>query len=351
MSTNYWYIRENKLKFVDDYGNEVDLDPITVRYRRRLSAEIRNVDDALFSNSATRDSNIIPDGRLPLPPRLLSPENGSNGIDAGADISLTWGAANSGALPTLYCVYVGYDPDAEISEWMFKEIDASQVSIKYTAFSADADYLAPTEGLKVYWTVTAYNSYGESTVPTAYSYEYIKGTAADFAPNAPTLTAPADETEDSSLTPTLTWSIPTVDGTHSAATGYVLSVSSSIIGSLAYLVDNNFTFTSPLDYGTAYTWKVRAFNGAGNSDWSAERTFTTITLPQGYLWEEQDDGLDTDVQLAALYLMLSRACDLAGGDAKTSRYFFDKYNYMQKELRIKYNSAKYKNITIRPYSF
>ena len=68
-------------------------------------------------------------------------------------------------------------------------------------------------------------------------------------------------------------------------------------------------------------------------------------------WGDQDDGLDDDVQLSALYLAVSRASDLAGGDQKLSTYFFSKHNYLQKELKAKYNSAKYRDITIRPYSF
>ena len=68
-------------------------------------------------------------------------------------------------------------------------------------------------------------------------------------------------------------------------------------------------------------------------------------------WGDQDDGLDDDVQLSALYLAVSRASDLAGGDQKLSAYFFSKHNFLQKELKVKYNSAKYRDITIRPYSF
>lgn len=69
------------------------------------------------------------------------------------------------------------------------------------------------------------------------------------------------------------------------------------------------------------------------------------------MWEEQDDGLDGDLQMAALYFALSRAADMVGGDREVSKYFFDKYNYMTKDLRRKYNASKFKNITIKPYDF
>lgn len=69
------------------------------------------------------------------------------------------------------------------------------------------------------------------------------------------------------------------------------------------------------------------------------------------MWEEQDDGLDGDLQIAALYFALSRAADMVGGDREVSKYFFDKYNYMAKDLRRKYNASKFKNITIKPYDF
>lgn len=352
MSTNYWYIRENKLKFVDAYGDDSAPDPVIVRYRRRLNAEIRNADDALFSKAINRyDDDITPDQTIPLPPRLLSPENGSDNVPDDSDVTISWAAASSGSSPTLYSVYISYDPDADISEWMVKEVDASQTSILYSDFSGDSGYVAPRGGQKVYWTVTAYNRYGESRVPDMYYYAYKTIAGATLIPNVPTLTSPADDAENVALLPTLDWSVPAVDDTHEAASGYIIDISSSTLGVSIFTEDSDFTFISSLDYGTEYTWKVAAFNDAGQSAYSTERTFTTTILPQGYLWEEQDDGLDIDIQLAALYLALSRGCDLAGGDAKTSKYFFDKYNHMQKELRIKYNSAKYKNITIRPYSF
>lgn len=69
------------------------------------------------------------------------------------------------------------------------------------------------------------------------------------------------------------------------------------------------------------------------------------------LWSEQDDGNEDDIQTAAIYLLLSRVSDLAGGDRESSKYFYEKYNFMKKDLRKKYNSAKYSNITIKPFTY
>ena len=79
------------------------------------------------------------------------------------------------------------------------------------------------------------------------------------------------------------------------------------------------------------------------------KTYSVVLLEN--LWEEQDDGLDNDLQLAALYFSLSRAADMVGGDRDVSKYFFEKYNYMVKDLRRKYNSSKYRNIVIKPYDY
>jgi hypothetical protein len=69
------------------------------------------------------------------------------------------------------------------------------------------------------------------------------------------------------------------------------------------------------------------------------------------LWEDQDDGLEDDVQLAAVFHAISRCCDLLGEDAKVSAYFWDKYKNIYKELKRRYNSAKYRDINIKEWSF
>jgi len=81
----------------------------------------------------------------------------------------------------------------------------------------------------------------------------------------------------------------------------------------------------------------------------ANGTYTCVALAES--WSEQDDGLDSDVQLAALYLTLSNLADIAGGDKEIGKYFFDKYRYLSKDLKRKYNSAKHSGIQIRPYAF
>lgn len=78
-------------------------------------------------------------------------------------------------------------------------------------------------------------------------------------------------------------------------------------------------------------------------------TYTLVLAKD--LWSEQDDGNEDDIQTAAIYLLLSRVSDLAGGDRDSSKYFFEKYNFMKKDLRKKYNSAKYSNITIKPFTY
>lgn len=208
---NYWYINSGELKFIDDYGNDVTLSPVTVRYRKRFSNEIKTVEEI---------TPIVKDGTITI--KLKG------------------------------------DPPA--------------------------------------WAVTAT---GDITAGTYFKF----------------------------LEPA------TYGGTHTTSTDLVYYYSATHM----------------------YVGRNTA-NGVVFSELCAIEDFDSGNPVFDYVlainpWEDQDDELDADIQLAALYLAVSRAADLAGGDAKMSSYFYNKYNNMQKELRRKYNSAKYKNITIRPNQF
>ncbi len=104
---------------------------------------------------------------------------------------------------------------------------------------------------------------------------------AAIAPDAVTLTAPADAAIDQSTRPTFTW---TVAATGGIPTGYRVYCDTNanpttMIGDVTALT---FTPAAAFAYSTTYYWKVVAYNGTGSSADSAIRSFTTIPDPTIY---------------------------------------------------------------------
>ena len=106
-------------------------------------------------------------------------------------------------------------------------------------------------------------------------------TEADPTPAAPTLTSPAHQATGVSITPTMTWEAV------SGATLYTLSITeqgeedpiydgSSITGTS---LDLGGELEDPLEYATTYVWKMKAHTDKHESEWTAERTFTTENNP------------------------------------------------------------------------
>lgn len=366
-ATYYWYINDGQLKFVDSYDDAATLTPITVRYRERLANKILYSDDIMFSRERVGTSVAIADakvGMTPLAPILLSPADASSGIPyspvGNTVATLKWEPRPSGAVPTYYEVYVGLDEDifnsySFLYETEFEYVTLSNVALPDYSYIDISTILAASE--QVYWCVVPYNMYGEGAASDVYTFTFAPTQTGTVAPNAPTLASPVDSSTN--LPTTLTLTANTNGGTKPDSFEFRIRKDTDPIADAIIVftetVDglgvSGVCEASGLSYSTEYAWTARGINNAGPGAWATEITFTTAAQPSGLLWEEQSDGLDEDLQLAALYLALSRAADLAGGDDKTSRYFYDKFTRMQKDLRRKYNSAKYKNITIKPYSF
>lgn len=104
---------------------------------------------------------------------------------------------------------------------------------------------------------------------------------AAIAPDAVTLTAPADAAIDQSERPTFTWTNATTGG---IPTGYRVYCDTNAnpttqIGDVATLT---FTPAIALAYSTTYYWKVVAYNTTGNAPESAILSFTTREDPTIY---------------------------------------------------------------------
>jgi len=98
-----------------------------------------------------------------------------------------------------------------------------------------------------------------------------------YAPNAPAIASVVAPPDGTASKLTVTWNAPTVDGTHSAATGYNLRTSPSGTGSWTTVsgVTSPYTLTG-LSGATAIDVEVQATNAAASpSAWSAITTGTT----------------------------------------------------------------------------
>ncbi len=100
-------------------------------------------------------------------------------------------------------------------------------------------------------------------------------TTATAAPNTPGAASLAQGTGSNLM---VSWTAPTVDSTHSAATGYNLRSSPSGLGSWTTVSGVTSPYSlSGLAAGAAIDVQLQSSNAAGSSAWSATSTLTTAT--------------------------------------------------------------------------
>lgn len=114
------------------------------------------------------------------------------------------------------------------------------------------------------WTIDAYNSTTGLASPKSSGYTMTTtGTVVTNAPNAPTISAVKNPSSPSDSI-NVSWSAPTVDGTHSAATGYRVYVNGTQNGSDIAGGTTTYTINS-LNPSSTYAITVKAFNASGAS--------------------------------------------------------------------------------------
>lgn len=210
----------------------------------------------------------------PAAPTLTSPADNAEGVSV--DPSLEWDAV-SGA--DSYTVELDTDPS-------FGSPDQTQTDAS-TTFSPTT--LA--KGTTYHWRVKATGPGGDS------GYSSRSFTTEFDPPGAPTLTAPANNADDVSLTPTFTWAAGTgtsdtyrIDvSTSSDFSSFVISDSSS--------TTTSFSVVSALSTSTEYFWRVRGKNTAGPGAWSSTFSFTTVPPPPGpvTLTSPADDAVEVSL--------------------------------------------------------
>jgi uncharacterized repeat protein (TIGR02543 family) len=110
-----------------------------------------------------------------------------------------------------------------------------------------------------------------------------------FAPNAVTLTAPADEATGVNEKPTLSWTAAADGGVPTGFKIYLSDVEQDVIdleesALIHTAAASPYTLTVPLEYETIYYWTVVATNSIGDAPAPAQRSFTVRTDPTIYVF-------------------------------------------------------------------
>lgn len=188
----------------------------------------------------------------PAAPTPVYPPDGALGVRI--DTTLTWNPS-SGA--TSYRLQVS--TNSNFTALIVDDPTLTTTSKRIGPLNYNSQY---------FWRVSASNAGGTSAYSTVRSFTTILA--------APTLASPSDGTTGVPTNPTLSWNAS------SGATSYQLqvrvpSLGASTIVDTSGLVATSFSL-SGLATSTTYSWRVRATNAGGTSDWSSVRTFTTIPL-------------------------------------------------------------------------
>lgn len=137
-----------------------------------------------------------------------------------------------------------------------------------TSFTPSADL---STGTTYYWRVR-----GTSSGDTGDWSSIRSFTTLPDAPAVVTVTAPADEATDVSVTPMLEWDPATGADSYKVQVSEQSDFSSTAIDSST--TGTSFIIGSPLATGSTFYWRIKAVNAGGESDWSAGTSFTTVVV-------------------------------------------------------------------------
>jgi hypothetical protein len=103
------------------------------------------------------------------------------------------------------------------------------------------------------------------------------GVVAPTVPIAPTLVSPANAATGIAISPTLSWNTSTGASSYRVQVSTVSNFATTVYDQSG-IASTSTLVTPALANNTPYYWRVNATNTQGTSEWSAERSFTTIAL-------------------------------------------------------------------------
>ncbi len=207
---------------------------------------------------ALDDISFWDNGSAPVPTTLVAP------VDAAIEIPMT-GTVEWNPVPGAAGYYVSMGTDNPPTD-VYDMVDAGN---NYTF-----DYSGLTAGVVYYWQVTPYNAIGSATNCPVWSF-----TTFNDIPNAATIVAPQDGSENQSITPILEWA----DGGN-YPDGYRVYFGSdnpptNIVDGVDAGFVNEYAITGPLAFETDYYWQIIPYNFVGDATGCPVWTFST--RPEG----------------------------------------------------------------------
>jgi hypothetical protein len=140
-----------------------------------------------------------------------------------------------------------------------------------------------------------------------YADMFIGPDLAAIAPDAPTLTAPADAATDVAIRPVFTWTAANTGGVPTSYNIYC-DANENPTTPIGTSTTTSFTPENALPYGSTLYWTVTAVNATGESDKATPRSITTIPDPTVYAYpffEGFEEGQTNEVQVGGGWTQLS----------------------------------------------
>jgi hypothetical protein len=137
-----------------------------------------------------------------------------------------------------------------------------------------------------YWRVRGLNAGGPGGYTSVRSFTIVKA-----VPLPPVLISPAGSATDIPLNPVLRWRKSAGADTYSVQVS-LFTTFTPVLYTISSLTDTTYSLTS-LQYSTAYSWRVSAWNDGGQSEFSAANRFSTLAAPQSPPHPPKFPGDDT----------------------------------------------------------
>jgi photosystem II stability/assembly factor-like uncharacterized protein/Leucine-rich repeat (LRR) protein len=222
---------------------------------------ICNITNTVVTNLTlySRPITVIVPGVVPAVPLLNAPINGATNIPVNP--TLIWNSATGAQTYQLQvCKNNSFTPPL-----VFDQSGLTATSQQVTGLNGNTTY---------YWQVRASNSTGPSDWSAVWSFTTAIG---GTPPNPPVLVAPANNSSNVSIFPTLQWT--------AAAGSYQIQIDndsdlSSPFVDIDTLTLQKFTIRDRgLQFDSTYYWHVAVNVGGTQSEWSGVWNFTTESYP------------------------------------------------------------------------